>query len=368
MPSKNKDACHKDSFHFGTYFRPREFEDFWNKGNSEDDCDFGVDVDYDKLALGFPALNVQKGENKHPDLSIAYTCRQISEEAMELYYAENHFVFCLINFGAPECSMTSANAAWSFLQDRPRAMLSRIRHIDLYLFGWDEYDGFQILDPQVWRNLIDTIKSKMKLRHLGLHFRGRLADLRDGDATAEPMTISDGEDSNQHARVTELAQLPHLSRLTIHFSGFREPQYYVVRHKHRRACFTAHKHEICHNADSALQFAALVRVLRSNLLPNGGMLGYRNIRAQLVREPEPVVNDIESQHWETRPDEKTNYFLSMLSDDDGAGNCLLPRENGTPSGDEDGMDQAQRSFIDIFGPLGDSASLDRVKTRGKRSD
>lgn len=157
---ENKDACQEDLFQSGTYFRPRKFEDFWNKDSNEGDGDFAFEVDYDKLALGYPALDVRHDENNHPDLSIFLACRQISAEAMDMYYSENTFIFCLINFGASDFSMTSANAAWSFLMDRPRAMLSRIRHIDLYIYGWDQYDGFQILDAQVWENLVGTIKSK----------------------------------------------------------------------------------------------------------------------------------------------------------------------------------------------------------------
>lgn len=369
MSWENKDAYHEeDLYQSGTYFRPRKFEDFWNKDSNEGNGESQYEVDYDKLALGYPALDVRDDENKHPDLSIFLTCRQISTEAMDTYYAENKFVFCLINFGASDCSMTSANAAWSFLRDRPRAMLPRIRQFDLHLYGWDECDGFQILDPQVWKNLMGIIKSHMKLQHLGLYFRGRLTDLRDGDANAESLVISDGEISNQDPRITELTQLPKVSRLTIHFSGFREPQYSVDRHKHRRACFTARSHDVCQNADSALQFAALVKVLRSNLLYNGQILGFKNIRAQLIREPEPVANDTERQDLNTRHDSKCNYFLSMQTYDDYAGYCLLPRQYRNPANDENARDQMKDCFIDIFEPLGGSASLDHVKTRGRRYD
>lgn len=82
-------------------------------------------------------------------------------EAIDIYYAESTFVFCLINFGASDCSMTPANAAWSFLRDRPTAMLSRIKQMDLHIYGWDEYDGFQVLDPQVKKDLMGIIRSEM---------------------------------------------------------------------------------------------------------------------------------------------------------------------------------------------------------------
>lgn len=369
MSWENKDARHEEElYQTGTYFRPRKFEDFWNKDSNEGDGESQYEVDYDKLALGYPALDVRDEENKHPDLSIFLTCRQILTEAMDMYYAENKFVFCVINFGASDCSMTSANAAWSFLRDRPEAMLPRIRQFDLHLYGWDEYDGFQILDLQVWKNLMGIIKSHMKLQHLGLHFRGRLTDLRDSDASAESLMISGIDISNQDPRITELTQLPKLSRLTIHFSGFREPKNSVDRHKHRRVCFTARSHDVCHNADSALQFAALVKLLRSSLLYNGQILGSKNIRAQMMRESEPVANDTERQDLDTRHDSKYNYFLSMQADDDGVGNCLLPRQYRNSASDEDAKDQMQDGFIDIFEPLGDSASLERVKTRGRRYD
>lgn len=52
-----------------------------------------------------------------------------------MYYAESTFVFCLINFGVSDYSMTPANAAWSFLRDRPTAMLSQIKHLDLHIYG-----------------------------------------------------------------------------------------------------------------------------------------------------------------------------------------------------------------------------------------
>ncbi|KAK7721119.1 hypothetical protein SLS64_001414 [Diaporthe eres] len=292
MSWENKDAYHEeDLYQSGTYFRPRKFEDFWNKDSNEGNGESQYEVDYDKLALGYPALDVRDDENKHLDLSIFLTCRQISTEAMDTYYAENKFVFCLINFGASDCSMTSANAAWSFLRDRPRAMLPRIRQFDLHLYGWDECDGFQILDPQVWKNLMGIIKSHMKLQHLGLYFRGRLTDLRDGDANAE-----------------------------------------------------------------------------SNLLYNGQILGFKNIRAQLIREPEPVANDTERQDLNTRHDSKCNYFLSMQTYDDYAGYCLLPRQYRNPANDENARDQMKDCLIDIFEPLGGSASLDHVKTRGRRYD
>lgn len=369
MSWENKDAYHEEElYQSGTYFRPRNFEDFWNKDSNEGDGESQFEVDYDKLAIAYPALNVLDDENRHPDLSIFLTCRQISAEAMEMYYAESKFVFCLINFGASDCSMTSANAAWSFLGDRPKAMLPRIRQFDLHLYGWDEYDGFQILNHQVWENLMGIIKSHMKLQHLSLHFRGRLPDLRDSNTNAESLMISNGDVSNQDPRITELTQLPKLSGLSIHFSGFREPMSPVDRHKHRRACFTARSHNICHNADSALQFAALVKVLRSNLLYNGQMLGSKNIRAQLMGEPAPVANDPERQDLDSRHDSKFNYFLSMETDDDDMGNCLLPRQYRKPASDENGRDQMQDGFIDIFEPLGDSASLDHVKTRGRRFD
>lgn len=369
MSWENKNAHHEEELHqSGTYFRPRKFEDFWNKDSNEGHGEFQYEVDYDKLALGYPALDVRDDENKHPDLGIFLACRQISTEAMEMYYSESKFVFCLINFGASDCSMTSANAAWSFLRDRPKAMLPRIRQFDLHLYGWDEYDGFQILDPQVWNNLMGIIKSHMKLQHLGLHFRGRLTDLRNSDANTESLIISDGDISNQDPRVTELTQLPKLSRLTIHFSGFREPKYSVDRHKHRRACFTARSHDICHNAESALQFAALVGLLRSSLLYNGQMLGFKNIRAQLKGDSGSVANDTERQDLDIRHDSKCNYFLSMQTDDDDAGNCLLPRQHRKPASDENARYQTEDGFIDIFGPLGDSASLDNVKTRGRRTD
>ncbi|KAG6366734.1 hypothetical protein INS49_000914 [Diaporthe citri] len=266
--------------------------------------------------------------------------------------------------------MTSANAAWSFLRDRPKAMLPRIRQFELHLYGWDECDGFQVLDHQVWENLMGIIKSHMKLQHLGLHFRGRLADLRDSDATgtAESLMISDGDVPSQDPRITELTQLPMLSRHTIHFSGSREPKYSVDRHKHRRACFTARSHDVCHNADSVLKLAALVRVLRSNLLYNGQTLGSKNISAQLMEDSESVTNVTERQDWDTRHDSKCNYFLSMQTDDDGAGNCLLPWQHRKPASDENTRDQPQDGFIDIFEPLGDSTSLDNVKTRGRRHD
>lgn len=369
MSCKNKDAYHEEElYQSGTYFRPRTFEDFWNKDSNEGDGDSQYEVNYDKLALGYPALNVRDDENKHPDLSIFLTCRQTSTEAMEMYYAESKFVFCLINFGASDCSMTSANAAWSFLRDRPEAMLPRIRQFDLHLYGWDECDGFQILDHQVWKNLMGIIKSHMKLQHLGLHFRGRLVDLRDSNANAESPMISEGDISTQDPRITELTQLPKVNRLTIHFSGFREPEYSMDRHKHRRACFTARNHDICHNADSALQFAALAKVLRSNLLYNGQMLGSKNIRAQLIGDSESVANDTGRQDIDSRHDSKCNYFLNMQTDDDGAGNCLLPRQYRNPASDENARDQTEDDSIDIFEPLGDSASLDHVKTRGRRYD
>lgn len=371
MGWENEDGHHGEGVHHqqsGTYFRPRKFEDFWNKDESEGDCDFDFEVDYDKLSVGFPALDVQRTENKHPDLSIFFTCRQISAEARDMYYSENSFVFCLINFGASDCNATSANAAWSFLRDRPRAMLSKIKHIELYLYGWDECDGFQILDPQVWQDLMGTVKSDMKLQHLSLHFRGRLADLRGSDANAESSMNTDEEDPIQDPRVTELIQLPKLGRLTIHFSGFREPKPKRDRHIHRRACFTARSHDICRNAESALQFAALAKVLRSNLLWNGQMLGSKNIRAQLAKEPEPVGNDTDFQDPDTRHDRRPIYILSMQSDDDAEGNSLLPQQHPKPPSYENGNDQAEDEFIDIFEPLGDSASLDRVKTRGRRSD
>lgn len=185
--------------------------------------------------------------------------------------------------------MTFENAEWSFLRDKSTAMLSRIKHIGLEIYGWDEYDGFQVLDPQVWKDLMGIIESIMKLQHLNLHFRGRLADLRDSDVSGDSMMVSDEE----HPRVTELTLLPKLNRLTISFSGFREPSYSVVRHKHRPACFTAHGHDVCYFADSALQFAALAKVLRGSLLCNGRTLSSNNTSAQLMRNPEPVANDIE---------------------------------------------------------------------------
>lgn len=364
----NKEASHgQDLYQSGTYFRPRKFEDFWNKDSNEGDGYFEFEVDYDKLALGYPALDARRDENNHPDLSIFLTCRQISAEAMDMYYAENTFIFCLINFGVSECSMTSANAAWSFLMDRPKEMLSRIRHIDLYIYGWDQYDGFQILDAQVWKNLMGILKSNMKLQHLSLHLRGRLADLRDGDVNGDSTMVSDEEVSNKNPRLNELTQLPKLNRLTIYFSGFREPQDSVDRHKHRRACFTARRHNVCHNADSALQFAALARFLRSSLLWNGQLLGSTNIRAQLMRDPELVANDIDSQALDTRHGSKCNYFLSMQTDDHGVCNGLLPQKHPQPVRDENGTHQTQRA-IDIFEPLGGSASLDRIKTRGRRYD
>lgn len=73
----------------------------------------------------------------------------------------------------------------------------------------------------------------------------------------------------EHPRVTELTQLPKLNRLTIYLSGIREPNYSAVRHKYRPSCSTAHGHDVCYVADSALQFAALAKFLRSSLLWNG---------------------------------------------------------------------------------------------------
>lgn len=260
--------------------------------------------------------------------------------------------------------MTFANAAWSFLRDKSTAMLSRIKHIGLEIYSWDEYDGFQVLDPQVWKDLMGIIEPNMTLQHLSLHSRGLLADLRDSDVSGDSMMVSD----ERHPRVTELTRLPKLNRLIIYFSGFREPNYSVVRHKHRPACFTAHGHDVCYFADSALQFAALAKVLRGSLLCDGRTLSSNNTSAQLMRDPEPVANDIEGQDLDTRPNPKSNYFLSMQTDDDGARNCLLPQQHPKPANNKSGNDQAHSSGVDKFDPLGGSASLDRVKSRGRRLD
>lgn len=144
-------------------------------------------------------------------------------------------------------------------------MLSRFKHTKLYIYSWDEYDGFQVLDAQVCKDRMGIIRSQMKLQHLSLHSRGRLADVRDSNVSGDSMMVSDEE----HLRVTELTQLPKLNRLTIYFSGIREPNYSVVRHKHRPACSTAHGRDVCYVADSAPQFAALAKVLRDSLLCNG---------------------------------------------------------------------------------------------------
>lgn len=77
------------------------------------------------------------------------------------------------------------------------------------------------------------------------------------------------------------------------------------------------------------------------------MLGFKSIRAQLIRESEPVANDTERQDLDARHDSKSNYFLSMQTYDDCAGNCLLPRQYRNPASDEKARDQMQDGFIDI---------------------
>ncbi|KAL1879880.1 hypothetical protein Daus18300_001719 [Diaporthe australafricana] len=364
--------CHKGALsetnglhETGTYFRPRNFEDFFRDVRSES-YHFLASSHYE-LSLQYPGLGAQRKENEHPNLSIFLTCRQASAEAMVLYYSENTFVFCFIDLNIS--NMSSVNAALAFLHDRPRDMLLRIKHIQLYInsgYTHGFYFGikaFRNLDAQVWREFTRKLKSEMKLQHLSLHLSGLLPDFRDCEVSAKS-SVSSGEGVfDWHLRITELSQLPKVSRLTLTFSkNIPTRRQLLSCENHSPACFTARSHRVCNSAEAAVKFAAMVKVFRNSLLQNGQQLGSKSIRAQLERKLVSGAGNINAQssaalNWD---------FLRMQADDDCEGNCLLPQQPD-PVDEKTGMDQVQEGCIDIFQPLGDSASLDSIKTRGRNT-
>lgn len=71
-----------------------------------------------------------------------------------------------------------------------------------------------------------------------------------------------------------------------------------------------------------------------------------------------VTGDLDTHH-----NPKYNfYFLIIQIDDDGAGNCLLLQQNSRSASNESGTDHAHCGGVDVFEPVGGSATLDHVKS------
>ncbi|ROW07839.1 hypothetical protein VMCG_03356 [Cytospora schulzeri] len=229
-------------------------------------------------------------KTKRPDLSMFHVCRLFYEEAMEVYYSQNNFAFCVLeNTSLP----SELGCIQQSIQRQPAHVLQYIKHMELDIL--DHTTGPQVTMPcfdKAYTDFARLITCDLRIQHLTLHIRAKHTDRSFAGFGG-------------WKQLAELCKIPKLRRLTIKLDLNTLDR---CSTSNDISCFNPVTE--CGLASTAFHGMKLIEQLRSNMLENGARLGTKMIRA-----------------WTTRRAVNPGLVYTGLLlevDNNNRGECLLP--------------------------------------------
>ncbi|ROW14759.1 hypothetical protein VPNG_03838 [Cytospora leucostoma] len=261
---------------YGTYFSPQICHPDWHEFASVANLNLEADC------KDFEAPS-------HPNLSLFYACRQVYEEASEIYYKENNFVFCTCSeppswgvVEGPGEGITSVHAALAFLHDRTAHALGHIHKIELHLL---DFASIPESPGIIMTSLFELLSSPAmgRIDHLTLDLSGGMPE------PAGPP--SPAKTSNSLSLIDNLVKLSGVKRLTTRWFNF----FCMPRLPLSTMSSDLAGPDLSNLAIDLVRATGFIELIRSSLLDGGSLLGRRHIRGDLISDPFSALVMISSE-------------------------------------------------------------------------